>query len=167
MARDNASSEHREVEVVSFDQSLAPHFESLNREWIEKDFVLEETDRQLFSDPAGQIVERGGQIFFVKWEGKVVGTCAVIPHGNEHFELAKMAVSENFQGQKIGNAMLDFALRKSRELGADKVILYSNTILEPAIHLYRKYGFREVPVTNSLYKRSNIKMEILISKLAD
>ena len=44
-------------------------------------------------------------------------------------------------------------------LGATKVILYSNTKLGPAIHLYQKYGFVEVPMGTSEYKRSNIKME--------
>jgi ribosomal protein S18 acetylase RimI-like enzyme len=71
-----------------------------------------------------------------------------------------MAVSENHQGKNIGNQMLEFCLSKARQLKMQKVILFSNTILQPAIHLYRKYGFREVPLENSEYKRSNIKMEI-------
>jgi ribosomal protein S18 acetylase RimI-like enzyme len=71
-----------------------------------------------------------------------------------------MAVSEEFQGKKIGNKMLEFCLAKARQLGAAKVILYSNTILQPAIHLYKKYGFKEVPLEHSDYRRSNIKMEV-------
>ena len=71
-----------------------------------------------------------------------------------------MAVDEKFQGQKIGNQLLEFCIRKAKELGAKKLILYSNTILGPAIHLYEKYGFKKVPMGNSEYKRSNIKMEL-------
>lgn len=38
-------------------------------------------------------------------------------------------------------------------------MLYSNTKLENAIYIYRKFGFIEITVEpNSPYKRSNIKM---------
>ena len=79
------------------------------------------------------------------------------------FELSKMAVAEEFQGRKIGNKMLEFCFKKASELKAKKLILYSNTKLEPAIHLYRKYGFKEVPLGTVEYKRADIKMEIDIS----
>jgi tryptophan synthase alpha chain len=38
-------------------------------------------------------------------------------------------------------------------------------LLKPAIHLYKKYGFKEVPLGSSEYKRSNIKMEIDLRSL--
>ena len=53
------------------------------------------------------------------------------------------------------------AIKKAKKLGAQKIILYSNTILAPAIELYRKLGFVEVPVDGP-YKRSNIKMELKV-----
>jgi ribosomal protein S18 acetylase RimI-like enzyme len=71
-----------------------------------------------------------------------------------------MAVWEKYQGQKIGNRLMEFCIEKAKELKADKLILYSNTMLGPAIHLYKKYGFIEVPITKSGYIRSNIKMEL-------
>ena len=58
--------------------------------------------------------------------------------------------------------MMEFCLQKAKELGMLKLILYSSTKLENAIHLYRKYGFKEIPLDNSEYKRSNIKMEIIL-----
>ena len=73
-----------------------------------------------------------------------------------------MAVAESFQGKNIGNRLMEFAIAKATELKAAKIILYSNTKLIPAIHLYRKYGFVEVPVISSGYKRCNIKMELII-----
>jgi ribosomal protein S18 acetylase RimI-like enzyme len=70
-----------------------------------------------------------------------------------------MAVDEKFQGQKIGNKLMEFGIEKAQCLGAKKLILFSNTMLGPAIHLYKKYGFVELPLEHSEYKRSNIKME--------
>ncbi len=71
-----------------------------------------------------------------------------------------MAVDEAFQGNRIGNKMLEFCIEEGKRLNAGKIILYSNTKLEPAIHLYKKFGFKEVPLDSSGYERANIKMEI-------
>ncbi|MGB5026417.1 MAG: hypothetical protein WBO44_13765 [Saprospiraceae bacterium] len=53
---------------------------------------------------------------------------------------------------------MDFA--RSRQI--QKLILYSNTQLGSAIHLYRKYGFEEAALEAGLYERANIKMELRI-----
>ncbi len=76
-----------------------------------------------------------------------------------------MAVAEGFQGKKIGNEMMKFCIKEAEKLNIQKLILYSNKKLEPAIHLYEKYGFKEVPLGNSEYVRSNIKMEIILNNI--
>ena len=45
-------------------------------------------------------------------------------------------------------------IRKTAEL-----VILSNTVLESAINLYRKFGFNEVPVDDMQYKRVNIQLE--------
>ena len=146
--------------MIGYRPELAENFTRLNLAWVEKFFEVEPMDRILLSDPGSSVMDKGGHIFFAKIGDEIAGTFALIRKEDQTFELSKMAVSEPFQGMKIGNHMLQFCLMKARELGASKLVLYSNTILCPAIHLYRKYGFNEVPVENSEYKRSNIKMEI-------
>lgn len=151
-----------QVEIIEFNDELALHFRDLNRAWLEKYFVVEPIDEEMLGNPKEYFIDKGGYIFFAKLNGEVAGTFALLKEGDGIYELSKMAVNEKFQGKKIGNRMLEFCLQKARELGATKVILYSNTILAPAIHLYRKYGFVEVPMGSSEYKRSNIKMEIAL-----
>ncbi len=73
-----------------------------------------------------------------------------------------MAVDEKFQGLKIGKLLALATIEKANEKNASKIILYSNTKLIPAIALYRKLGFKEIPVDGP-YKRSDIKMELLLS----
>ena len=114
----------------------------------------------MLSQPRKYIIDRGGHIFFAKVNDEIAGTFALMKSAESEYELSKMAVDEKFQGKKIGNQLLEFCIRKAKELEAKKLILYSNTILGPAIHLYEKYGFKEVPMGNSEYKRSNIKMEL-------
>jgi len=56
-------------------------------------------------------------------------------------------------------------LTRQKKLEIKKIVLYSNTSLQPALHLYRKFGFKEVPMEHSEYKRSNIMMEKEIKEL--
>jgi len=146
--------------IVEFDDQLSGSFKELNIHWLKKYFVVEPIDEEMLSQPRQYIIDKGGHIFFAKVNDEIAGTFALMKTTESEYELSKMAVDEKFQGKKIGNQLLDFCIRKAKELGAKKLILYSNTILGPAIHLYEKYGFMEVPMGNSEYKRSNIKMEL-------
>jgi ribosomal protein S18 acetylase RimI-like enzyme len=154
------------VQIIKFDASLAGYFADLNLAWIRKYFSVEPMDEQLLNRPQEDIIEKGGYIFFAKVNSEIAGTFALLKAEDSVFELSKMAVSERFQHRKVGNKMLEFCLQQAKELGALKVILYSNTILEPAIHLYKKFGFKEVRLENSEYKRSNIKMEVDIKQVS-
>jgi ribosomal protein S18 acetylase RimI-like enzyme len=148
------------IEIISFTDELAIHFTNLNKAWVKKYFVMEALDEKMLSDPKHYYIDEGGFIFFALYNNEVAGTFALIKHSDTVFELSKMAVDENFQGKNIGNAMMEFCLQEAKRLQLKKVILHSNTILGPAIHLYRKYGFTEVPDFVSEYKRANIKMEV-------
>lgn len=153
-----------EINIINFEDALACDFSKLNVAWLKKYFVVEPIDEDILGHPRKFIIDKGGQIFFAKIGDEVVGTFALIKSADDEYELSKMAVSEQHQGKKVGNKMLEFCLYHARELHAKKVILFSNTILEPAIHLYRKYGFKEIPLGSSEYKRSNIKMEVEIKE---
>ena len=151
------------IHIIEFRNDLACHFKNLNIEWLQKYFYVEPKDEEMFSNPGKYIIDEGGYIFFAEFNGEIAGTFALMKMEEGVFELGKMAVTEKYQGLKIGNKMLELAIEKTRAFGASKLILYSNTILGPAIHLYKKYGFVEVPLENSEYKRSNIKMELLLA----
>lgn len=147
------------VTFVDFDGSLASRFKELNISWLKKYFYVEPIDEIMLSDPKKYIIDKDGYVFFAKLENETVGTFALMKIEDGVYELGKMAVDEKCRGRKIGNLMLLFCLKKAKELEIQKVQLYSNTILANAIHLYKKYGFIEVPLGSSEYKRSNIKME--------
>ena len=95
---------------------------------------------------------------------EIAGTVALKYSSPGVYEFTKMAVDEKYRGKKIGETLALAAIRKAQQLGGRKIILYSNTVLEPAVMLYRKLGFIEVPVDGP-YKRSNIKMELNIGQL--
>lgn len=137
----------------------------LNREWIEKYFAMEPPDYQILQDPEKYILANGGSIFMALYDQAVAGTVALKFLTPEVYELTKMAVSESFQGKKIGRALAEAAIARAAASGAQKIVLYSNTILGPAIALYRNLGFQEIPVDGP-YKRTNIKMQLIIAQNA-
>ena len=137
----------------------------MNIAWLEKYFYVEPIDEEIFAAPQQYILDKGGYIFFAKYGDEIAGTCALMKLKNGDFELAKMAVDEKFQGKKVGHALMEAVVEKATDMGLSKVILYSNTKLQPAIHFYRKFGFVEVPLDNTGYKRSNIKMEKRLTPL--
>ena len=152
------------VRLVTWRPELRADFERLNREWIERWFTLEEGDRTVFADPAGHIVEPGGQIFFVVDEVGVRGTCAVIRHDADTLELAKMAVEPAAQGRGYGDRLVQAAVGFARAAGARRLILVSNTRLGPALNLYRKHGFQDVPLDPANgYSRADIQLELQLA----
>ena len=150
----------QEIEIISYDAKYKEAFAFLNKAWLNKYFKVEPIDEKIFANPQEYIIDNGGEIFFAKANNEIAGTFALMKEQAGVFELSKMAVDERFQGKGIGSKMLKYSLERAKELGARKVILYSNTALELAIHLYEKFGFKEVPLGDVEYERANIKMEI-------
>ncbi len=149
------------IEIQEYRPHHQPWFEKLNRAWIEKYFWMEPVDVQVLEHPDDHIIRNGGMILMAYCENEVAGTVALKIAGQGVYEFTKMAVDEKFQGKGIGQALTDAAIKKAKELGASRIILYSNTKLAPAISLYRKNGFKEIPVDGP-YKRSDIKMELTL-----
>lgn len=143
----------------TYKPEFAKHFYELNMEWLKAFFIVEPYDEEVLSNPQKYIIDKGGHIFFTLLNNEVVGTVALMPK-NDTFELTKMAVSPKHRGHKIGQQLIQHTINFAKnELQLTNIILYSSSILENAIHIYKKYGFIEVPVEeNSPYKRCDIKM---------
>ena len=92
----------------------------------------------------------------------MLGTCALIKLVARCYELAKMAVADSAKRRGIGWALGEAVIERARQLGASRLYLESNTVLEPAIELYRKLGFSPVPTQPSAYQRCNIQMELIL-----
>jgi GNAT superfamily N-acetyltransferase len=150
------------VEILTYRAEHQPWLEKLNRDWIEKYFWMEPIDFDVLQHPGEHILKKGGTIFMGFYNKEIAGTAAVKFVEPGTYEFTKMAVDEKFQGKKIGKAIAEAAIQWSKDSGAKRIILYSNTKLETAIAMYRKLGFKEIPLDGP-YKRSDIKMELRLS----
>ena len=151
--------------IIPFNPEYAKDFYNLNIEWLKTFFYVEPFDEEVLRNPETYIINKGGHIFFVLSQNKVVGTVALMPTNNQTvFELTKMAVLPNLRGHNIGQKLMQHCIDFAKNNQLSAIILYSNTKLENAIYIYRKFGCKEIPVEpNSPYKRTNIKMILKIN----
>ncbi|HRV54977.1 MAG TPA: GNAT family N-acetyltransferase [Mangrovimonas sp.] len=151
-----------EVTITNYQSSLSRHFYDLNIEWLKTYFYVEPFDEEVLSKPEKYIINKGGLIFFAFLGNDVIGTVALMPTLEPNtYELTKMAVSPNYRGYKIGQKLMRHCINFAKKNEYKTLLLYSNTKLENAIYIYKKYGFIELPLeVNSPYKRSNIKMKL-------
>ncbi len=150
------------IEIIPFSLEYISEIKTLNIEWLEKFFEVEESDKNMLSNPQELIIDKGGKIFYAKYKNQIVGTVTLLKIDDFTFELSKMAVTEKVQGLGIGKIMMEYCLNFAKENRIKKLILFSNTVLVPAIKMYEKYGFKSVNLDSNFYKRSNIKMEKVI-----
>lgn len=152
------------VEILQYQSEYRAEFKRLNVEWLEKHFYVEKIDDDILSNPEEYILKPGGFIFFAKCGDEIVGTSALIKH-SDMFELAKMAVTEKYQGLKIGKKLADVAIDKARALGQRQIFLETNSKLKPALNLYKKLGFVDAPYPGGKsehYQRSDTYMVLIL-----
>jgi ribosomal protein S18 acetylase RimI-like enzyme len=147
------------VHIIPFAAELKDYIKILNLEWLQKYFRIEDRDEIVLSNPQEEIIDKGGLIYYATYKDEIVGTVSLLKVSETVYEVSKMAVTSNAQGLGIGKILLEHCFNVAREINAHKLILYSNTSLQSAIHLYHKYGFVEIPLEAGVYERADIKME--------
>lgn len=152
-----------QIVMKPFKPTLAHHFETINKQWIDDMFVLEAVDKRVLEDPQSHIIDRGGKIWFAEHPTLgIVGTCAFWNKGDNNFELTKMGVLESARGCKVGEILLKHVLKEAQILGIKKLFLLTNSKCEAAIHLYEKNGFvHDKTIMNDYgknYARCNVAM---------
>ena len=81
------------ITIQPYEDRFAQDFARLNIEWLEQYFYVEEYDKQVFADPEGHILHKGGFIFMALIGEEPVGTVALIKRDEGVYELSKMGVT--------------------------------------------------------------------------
>lgn len=150
------------IDIIEYQEQYKCYFINLSYEWLEKYVSIEAEDERILNYPKETILDGGGLIFFAKYNNKIVGTVSLIKIDRDTFELAKLAVTEQYQGQKIGSKLIEKCIQTAQLKKAKKIILYTNHILTAAIYLYNSFGFKEIPERFNKYIEADIKMELYL-----
>jgi GNAT superfamily N-acetyltransferase len=149
--------------IIDFDPRYADAFRTLNEAWIRRLFTLEPKDVEILGDPKGQILDKGGHVFFAVEDGRAVGCVGLISMDDGGFEIVKMAVDPASQGRGHAKALIGACVDRARALGAPRLYLESGTPLAPALSLYKAVGFKDLPPDRrpkSPYARADVWMEL-------
>lgn len=152
-----------ELQLIDYQPEYQPYFENLNKAWLEEYFTVEPFDKWMLEHPDEAILKNGGKIFFVTSNQNIIGTVGLRYMEDGVYEMTKMAVDKTYHGGGAGQFLCQSAIDKAREMGMQKLVLFSNRVLKNAIHIYHKLGFTEIPVEPGTYKRADIMMEIVFN----
>ena len=120
-------------------------------------FGIEEMERNIFPDPwsyrdvADLIATEGAMCFTATDDGKVVAYVLgrlIPPEG----EIYRVAVKDEYRRRGGGYRLLDYAMKTSRGAGLECAFLEVRSMNEPAIKLYKAYGFTEVGRRKKYYR---------------
>ena len=156
------------MEIAAYQPCYKQDFIALNTAYVEKFFVMEQADRDIL-EHVDEWLDKGAMIYFAIEENQVLATCMAQPLGHAVWEICKLAADEQYQGRGAGQAVFQAAMQYAIRQGAEKLTLISNRILKPALHIYEKFGFQEVPLEKAYwgYDRADIQFEYLVPVKAD
>lgn len=153
------------MKIVPYNKKYKKDFIEMNKHWITEMFVLEEEDLEVLNN-IDQAIADGGEIFFaIDDDESVMACCMIAPLSNGEWEIEKFCARGMYTGTGAGTACLKACIDYAKEKRVEKIVIVTNTKCEQAIHLYRKFGFTEVPVDKEKfpYERGNIAFEQLFS----
>lgn len=152
--------ENNTVEIVCFSEETKDELRKLNYEWLEKYFYVEEQDALVLSDPQRYIIDKGGFIFYASYKNEIVGSVVLMKIAEGEYELGKMAVTQAVQGKGVVRILLEYTLDFARKQKFQKLILFTDSVLKAAIHLYTQFGFQKVKFESGSYARGDVKMQL-------
>ncbi len=151
-----------DVKIIPYRTEHRHDFKQLNLEWLDHFHLTESHDLVILDDPEGEVIDKGGFIFMAEVGGKIVGSAGLMKEDEGVYELIKMTVTEAYRGKGIARLLIERCLYKAREIGAEKVTLFSNHQLQTAISLYAKYGFQHTEVVNAPMETADVRMELIL-----
>ncbi|HSI35241.1 MAG: GNAT family N-acetyltransferase [Phycisphaerae bacterium] len=116
------------------------------------------TDADLYAIEATYAVPGGRFDVLVDRDGRVIGSVALWPVDGRTVELRKMYLSQAARGRGAGRLLLDHAIARAREAGFTRMTLETARVLDGAVRLYERYGFRAY-VPEHIAGRCDLAME--------
>jgi putative acetyltransferase len=119
--------------------------------WLNIDLCFQNFNKEL-AEIEIMYNEKDGGIVLCVDDDKYIGCSAIRKIDDTTCELKRMWVQPSYQGKKIGEALLNECIAIAKKLNYKQIRLDTLSRLQPAIHLYKKYGFVE---TTAYYNNPN------------
>lgn len=147
------------MKIIQFEEKYRQDFIDFNTNWIVSNFgSLEEHDIETF-EKIDEEIKAGAMIFFAVENEFALATCMSKPMEEKTWEICKLGSNKKVPHKGAGSAVFEAAMNWALNHGAEKLFILSNSQLKPALHIYRKYGFKEIKLDNYEYVRGDIAFE--------
>ncbi len=152
------------MKIISYIPKYKNDFIEMNKLWITTMFEMEAEDERELGN-IEPYIDNGGQIFFaLDDDDSVMACCMIAPRDDGDWEIMKFAAKGMYTGTGAGSACLKACIDYAREQGIKRIIIVSNRKCVQAVHLYRKFGFIEIPVDKEKFpfERADIAFELFL-----
>ncbi|MBS1732923.1 MAG: GNAT family N-acetyltransferase [Bacteroidetes bacterium] len=113
--------------------------------WLGIDLCFQNFEKELLELEKMYGKPRGGIILVKEDAGKFIGCVGVRYQEPGVAELKRMYLKAQYQNRGIGQLLLEKALKLAADCGYKKIRLDTLNSMAPAMKLYRKKGFYEIP----------------------
>lgn len=150
------------MKIITYDSKYKDKFIEYNSDWIIDNFgCLEKEDEETFEN-IEEDIKNGAMIYFSVEEDEVLAACMTKPMQNDTWEICKLTSNKHRDHKGCGSAVFEAAMNWAVEHGAKRLFILSNSRLKPAIHIYEKFGFKEIKLDDYGYVRGDIAFEKII-----
>jgi GNAT superfamily N-acetyltransferase len=113
-----------------------------------QEYGWDETFEALVAEIAAKFVRefkpKRERCWIAEREGEVVGSVFLVEKSKTVGQLRLMYVEPEARGLGIGSRLADECVHFARQVGYRKIVLWTNSVLTAARHIYEKAGFRLV-----------------------
>jgi N-acetylglutamate synthase-like GNAT family acetyltransferase len=152
------------MEIIEYTPKYKQDFIKFNTDWIVDNFgFLEDEDLETF-EKIDEHLANGAMIYIAVENETALAVCMAMPMKNGTWEICKLAsnklVFHKGAGSTVFKAAMDWAINH----GAERLFLLSNSKLKPALHIYKKFGFKEIKLNDYEYIRGDIAFEYIVNE---
>ena len=154
------------LEFKEYEKKHLEDFQQLNKDWLNSYLELTEHDIKVLSDPYNEIIKKDGNILLLISDEKTIGTYALQRVNTKVCELSKFTIKKDFRGWKLGEQMMEHAIKKAKDLKCESIVLLTHPKLKEATQLYKKYGFEVKPEHTEIKDktgRCSLYMQLILS----
>lgn len=146
------------IEIIYPSEKLIPSFHTaldlVAREKIYIEMIEAPPLDKVIAHQQG-LIEKNFPIYYAVSSNQVVGWCDVTPFSNPRFShrgVLGMGLLPDFRGKGLGSRLLEAVVEHSRRSSLEKLELQVWATNNPAIALYKKYGFGEEGLSKKFRK---------------
>ena len=101
-----------------------------------------------------------GRLYIAYYDDKLAGCIGLRKIDEQNCEMKRLYVRSEFRGKRIGNRLVRQIINDAIQIGYAHMLLDTLPFLQSAIHMYRQYGFYEIPSYNDSPMDTSIYMRL-------